>query len=59
MDDLQRRRGPEVAQIGPGRVAVEVLIDGLHESRSEPRVFLEVMPVARLAFSLESGRVRL
>ncbi|CAL1155158.1 unnamed protein product, partial [Cladocopium goreaui] len=34
----------DVTQIGPGRVAVEVLIDGLHESRSEPRIFLEVMP---------------
>ena len=39
------RNGAEVTQIGPGRVAVEVLIDGLHESRSEPRIFLEVMPV--------------
>ena len=37
--------GAEVTQIGPGRVAVEVLIDGPHESRSEPRIFLEVMPV--------------
>ena len=30
--------------IGPGDHAVEVLVDGLHESRSEPRVMLKVFP---------------
>ena len=36
---------PKVQLIGPGTHAVEVLIDGLHESRSEPRVMLKVLPV--------------
>ena len=36
---------PKVKLIGPGTHAVEVLIDGLHESRSEPRVMLKVLPV--------------
>ena len=36
---------PEVEIIGPGTHAVEVLIDGLHESRSEPRVMLKILPV--------------
>ena len=34
----------DVEIIGPGTHAVEVLIDGLHESRSEPRVMLKILP---------------
>ena len=34
----------DVASIGPGSHAVEVLVDGTHETRSEPRVMLQVMP---------------
>ncbi|CAK9037882.1 Uncharacterized protein SCF082_LOCUS22361 [Durusdinium trenchii] len=34
----------DVEAIGPGDHAVEVLVDGLHESRSEPRVMLKVFP---------------